>query len=138
MLSKDNKKLINEDSSNSVEFLIQFIEYFLVNFFDVFNSVPFMVVGLSISYYRKSKLALLFFSSMLLHVLGDIFLHHDDAHGHFFPLSNWRFMSPVSYWDPNHHDDPNQNHDHVSGLSGVTECIPMLTLRSSASTGSST
>jgi len=30
-------------------------------------------------------------------------VHHDDGHRHFFPLSDWRFESPVSYWDPAHY-----------------------------------
>ena len=29
-------------------------------------------------------------------------MHREDAHGHFFPLTDWRFVSPVSYWDPAH------------------------------------
>ncbi|MGI8738245.1 MAG: hypothetical protein ACR2KU_00935 [Gammaproteobacteria bacterium] len=42
---------------------------------------------------------------MGLHVLFDLPLHHDDAHRHFFPFSDWRFYSPVSYWDPAHYGD---------------------------------
>jgi len=45
----------------------------------------------------------LFFASMVLHHLCDLPLHHDDAHRHFFPFSNIRFTSPVSYWDRNHY-----------------------------------
>jgi hypothetical protein len=41
--------------------------------------------------------------SLLLHSALDFPLHHDDAHRHLFPLSAWRFASPVSYWDPRHH-----------------------------------
>ena len=44
-------------------------------------------------------------ASMLLHTLGDLPVHHDDGHRHFFPFSDWRFESPVSYWDSNHHGD---------------------------------
>ena len=40
---------------------------------------------------------------MALHVPEDLFLHHDDGHRHFYPLSQWRYSSPVSYWDPNHY-----------------------------------
>ena len=40
---------------------------------------------------------------MILHCLTDLPLHHDDAHAHFLPLSNWRFESPISYWDARHH-----------------------------------
>jgi len=39
----------------------------------------------------------------MLHIAGDLPLHNDDAHRHFFPFSNWRFISPVSYWDPKHY-----------------------------------
>ena len=43
------------------------------------------------------------FTSMLLHALGDLPLHHDDAHRHFFPFLDWRFSSPISYWNPDFH-----------------------------------
>ena len=33
----------------------------------------------------------------------DFALHRKDAHRHFFPFSDWRFQSPVSYWDPRHY-----------------------------------
>ena len=45
----------------------------------------------------------LFVASMILHALGDLPLHREDAHRHFFPFSDWRFTSPVSYWDPEHY-----------------------------------
>ena len=45
----------------------------------------------------------LFVASMILHALGDLPLHREDAHRHFFPFSDWRFTSPVSYWDPAHY-----------------------------------
>ncbi|HEB90707.1 MAG TPA: hypothetical protein ENI85_14135 [Deltaproteobacteria bacterium] len=72
-------------------------------FFDVFNSLPLIAVGLGVALARRSPAALAFFLSMALHVAGDLPLHHDDAHGHFFPFSNWRFESPLSYWDPAHY-----------------------------------
>ena len=40
---------------------------------------------------------------MICHSLLDIPVHNDDAHRHFFPLTDYRFMSPLSYWDPNHY-----------------------------------
>ena len=30
-------------------------------------------------------------------------IHHDDAHAHFRPISDWRFESPISYWDSEHY-----------------------------------
>ena len=42
-------------------------------------------------------------TSSLLHALTDLPLHHGDGHPHFWPLSNWIYASPVSYWDPRYH-----------------------------------
>ena len=70
---------------------------------DSFNSIPLIGLAMLISWKTRQYLLLVFFSSMLLHVFGDLPLHHDDAHRHFFPFSDWRFASPVSYWDPAHH-----------------------------------
>ena len=39
----------------------------------------------------------------LTHIAGDFPVHVADAHAHFWPLSDWRFHSPVSYWDPAHY-----------------------------------
>lgn len=75
------------------------------NFIDLFNSLPLMLLGLLISAGIGTKTGLLLFGSMILHVAGDLPLHHDDAHRHFFPFSNWRFSSPVSYWDSTYHGD---------------------------------
>lgn len=72
------------------------------NFIDLFNSLPLMVLGLGISIWAKSNVAIALFLSMMLHIAGDLPLHHNDAHRHFFPMSDWRFISPVSYWDPRH------------------------------------
>jgi hypothetical protein len=70
---------------------------------DIFNSIPLIGLAMLISWKTRHYLLLAFFSSMLLHVFGDLPLHHGDAHRHFFPFSDWRFASPVSYWDPAHH-----------------------------------
>ncbi|MEM7241172.1 MAG: cobalamin biosynthesis protein CobQ [Pseudomonadota bacterium] len=39
----------------------------------------------------------------LTHLVFDILLHHDDGRAHFWPVSDWVFESPVSYWDPRHY-----------------------------------
>lgn len=71
--------------------------------FDAFNSIPLMLIAMLLCWKLRHPLWLTFFASMLLHCFGDLPLHHDDAHRHFFPLSDWRFSSPVSYWDPAHY-----------------------------------
>lgn len=72
--------------------------------FDVFNSLPLIMLGMLLAYKLGASRWTWFFASMALHVFGDLPLHHGpDAHRHFFPLSCWRFYSPVSYWHPDHY-----------------------------------
>ena len=52
---------------------------------------------------RWQSLPALFCQAALLHLATDFPVHHDDAHIHFWPFSDWRFYSPVSYWDRAHH-----------------------------------
>jgi hypothetical protein len=82
-------------------------------FIDLFNSIPLLSIALLLTYLRRMKLSMLLLLSMLLHILGDMPLHHDDAHRHFFPFSDWRFHSPFSYWDPDYYGLP-------IGLSEIT------------------
>jgi hypothetical protein len=44
-------------------------------------------------------------AAALLHLVCDFPIHADDAHRHLWPLSDWRFRSPISYWNPAHHGD---------------------------------
>lgn len=74
------------------------------NFFDLFNSIPLILLVLGLGYLlvKSEKITVLAWS-MLIHCGCDFFLHNDDAHHHFFPLSDFAFESPVSYWDPAHY-----------------------------------
>lgn len=74
-------------------------------FFDVFNSIPLILLGLAVAWRLRAMRWSAFFAAMGLHALFDLPLHHDDAHRHLFPLSDWRFLSPVSYWDSAHYGD---------------------------------
>ncbi|MEN8256859.1 MAG: hypothetical protein ABFS09_03250 [Thermodesulfobacteriota bacterium] len=51
----------------------------------------------------KKTRAALFCLAAFIAAVEDFLLHHDDGHAHFFPFSDFRFSSPVSYWDPNHY-----------------------------------
>ncbi len=88
------------------EYQIWSVEYFdplWQAWIDGFNSIPILALAILICWHQRSYLWLLFFASMLLHSLGDLPLHHDDGHRHFFPFLDWRFSSPISYWDPAHY-----------------------------------
>jgi len=72
-------------------------------FFDVFNSLPLLALGVLVARLLARPHAAVLFLSMMLHAVCDLALHREDAHRHFFPFSDWRFQSPVSYWDPRHY-----------------------------------
>ena len=67
--------------------------------FAIGNSIPLTLVGLGLAIWHKRSGWIAFLASIVLHHLEDLPLHHDDAHRHFWPLSNYRFISPISYWD---------------------------------------
>ena len=71
-------------------------------FFDTFNSLPLIAIGFVAASWRRHNGARLLFASMALHCMLDLPLHREDGHRHFFPFSDWRFISPVSYWDTAH------------------------------------
>ena len=52
---------------------------------------------------RWQSLPALFCLAAIVHLAADFPVHHDDAHIHFWPFSEWRFHSPISYWDRAHH-----------------------------------
>lgn len=82
------------------------VEYFRPSWqtlFDLSHSIPSALLGLSVMLYAKRTGIALLFGSIGLHCLEDLPVHHDDAHRHFLPLSNFRFESPFSYWDPAHY-----------------------------------
>jgi len=46
---------------------------------------------------------MLFFAlAALIHMATDLPVHAEDAYRHFWPLSDWRYYSEFSYWDPDH------------------------------------
>ncbi|MEN0088685.1 MAG: cobalamin biosynthesis protein CobQ [Pseudomonadota bacterium] len=73
------------------------------------NSAPLYAAFLAIGFVIRKRAPILGAAVMILaaaslvHVFTDFLLHVDDAHAHLYPLSDWRFRSPVSYWDPNHY-----------------------------------
>jgi len=72
-----------------------------------FNSAP-IYIGLAVLgwIFRRQMWGLLlcvFSLAALIHIATDLPVHAEDAHRHFWPVTDWRFFSPVSYWDPAHH-----------------------------------
>ncbi len=52
---------------------------------------------------RWPKVILIMASSAIIHSMIDMLVHREDAHMHFWPLTQWKFISPVSYWNPAHY-----------------------------------
>lgn len=61
--------------------------------------------------------------SALLHLAFDFPVHADDAHRHFWPITDWRFHSPLSYWDSRHFADYVRLFE---GLMGIAVSIILL------------
>ena len=68
--------------------------------FDLCNSIPIALVAMIIFARLDRPILWLISASALLHMLCDLPVHHHDAHRHFLPLTDWRFRSSVSYWNP--------------------------------------
>ncbi len=60
---------------------------------------------LAAGFWLKREWLIAFAGAGLLHLAFDFPLHHDDGRMHFWPLSDWIFESPVSYWDRNHYGE---------------------------------
>ena len=71
--------------------------------FRVDNSIPLWgALGLAALALRRPAPAI-FAGAALVHLLCDLPLHHSDARPHFWPLTDWVFRSPLSYWNPARH-----------------------------------
>lgn len=77
--------------------------------FAIGNSVPlYICLLIAGALWRGSQwgvLMVLAGTAALLHIAFDLPFHADDAHRHFWPITDWKFHSPLSYWDDRHHGD---------------------------------
>lgn len=67
--------------------------------FAVDNSFILWGIGLGLALWRKVAWAVAFCGAALLHIAFDFPLHNHDARMHFWPLTDWKFISPISYWE---------------------------------------
>ncbi len=72
-----------------------------------FNSIPIYLSLALLGFVMRSKTwgkVILFFAlAALTHMATDLPVHNHDAYRHFWPLSDWRFISPLSYYEREHH-----------------------------------
>ncbi len=71
--------------------------------FAIDNSFVIWGALLGLAVWRRIAWAKMLCGAALLHLACDLPLHHDDGRAHFWPLTNWVFESPLSYWDSGHH-----------------------------------
>ncbi|MEM8760380.1 MAG: cobalamin biosynthesis protein CobQ [Pseudomonadota bacterium] len=69
------------------------------------NSAPLAVTLLSVGLWARLSWLAVLAGAMLIHLALDFPVHADDAHRHFWPLSDWRLHAPLSYWDVRYHAD---------------------------------
>ena len=63
--------------------------------------VVWAAIAVAVAHVRPELLPLIW--GWLGHNIADLFTHHAEAHAHFYPISDWRFASPVSYYEWDHH-----------------------------------
>ncbi len=80
-----------------------YYEPFWQNCVALFHSIPLAAIGVVVFYWLNWQPGIVLCISMMGHSLLDLPVHHDDAHRHFFPFSEYRFISPFSYWDTRHY-----------------------------------
>lgn len=76
---------------------------FWLNLIHGAHSLPISLAGALCCAVLAQPAGVAFFASMFGHALLDLPVHNRDAHRHFLPISQYRFESPYSYWDPKFH-----------------------------------
>jgi hypothetical protein len=75
----------------------------LQSIFAIDNSFFVWGAVLAIALWLRRDILVAASASALMHIALDFPLHHDDGRAHFWPVSDWVFVSPVSYWDRDHY-----------------------------------
>jgi hypothetical protein len=70
--------------------------------FAVDNSLILWGMAVAYAVWWQRPWVIAFAGAGFIHLCLDFPLHHDDGRAHFWPLSQWVFESPLSYWDRQH------------------------------------
>ena len=73
--------------------------------FAVDHSLVLWGIFLAAAVWSGSVVLRAFSGAGFLHAITDFLTHHDDARRQLWPLSDWVFRSPVSYWDARYFGD---------------------------------
>ncbi len=90
-------------NSPAYVFDVQYFSPLWQQIFAIDNSFILWGIMLATAIWVKKPWLIALSGGALLHLSLDFPLHHDDARQHFWPITDWVFESPYSYWDKNHH-----------------------------------
>ena len=100
------------------------VDYFspgLQSIFAIDNSFLLTGAVFALALWLKRDVLAAAAGSALIHIAADFPLHHDDGRAHFWPVSDWVFESPVSYWDRNHYGG-------IVGALEIALCLILLAI----------
>merc|ERR1712157_488664 len=90
----------------------------------LWHNLRYCCAGCSCSRWCSPRFYYWILASAMFHALCDIPVHHDDGPLVFWPLNRtYRFVSPVSYWDPNYHGTPFSIVEHLLDLIIVVDLL---------------
>ena len=76
------------------------------NLIAYFNSIPIYASLAAAGYILRKKIwgiwLMVFALAALMHMATDLPVHNHDAYRHFWPVSDWRFISTFSYYETAH------------------------------------
>lgn len=118
-------KLIRQASEQEI-WTVLYWQPFWQNLTATVHSIPLALIGIAIAHYCRWQWVEIFCLSVLFHAFLDLPVHHDDAHRHFFPFSNYRFISPISYWDSKHYGGVVSAIERLSVLVATLYVLPKI------------
>jgi len=101
-------------------------------FGSIANSFPLWAIVVIVAFalfkyssrFKTLGLGLLIFSvGYFLHISVDFVTHADDAYPQFWPITDWRFFSPISYWQPQYYGRIVGVVEAIMGLAIVTYLV---------------
>lgn len=95
-------RFVLNTSTNEIFDSLYYSDYWQ-KIFAIDNSFIVWGLLLALALWARSKWLIALTGAAFLHLICDFPLHVDDARAHFWPFTMWKFESPISYWDDNHH-----------------------------------
>ncbi len=92
-------ELLVKDTSPQVVFDVLYFSDLWQQIFAIDNSFVLWGIALAVAWWAGAVPAMALCAGALLHIAFDLPLHGEDARMHFWPITDWKYFSPFSYWD---------------------------------------